>query len=141
MSRTQSSLRVLLVSILMLLCSPGFAQVAAKPRVDFVYLGASDCPYCTAWEARDLPKLKSAGAFQDVRFTRVTKMIQSPVPSAFWFPAEVRHLRDPIAESLKGVGSPMFAVLSDGKVVAAWKGTSKKSEEILGLIAQASAQR
>jgi hypothetical protein len=34
----------------------------------------------------------------------------------------------------------MFAVLADGKVVAAWRGTSKKSEEILSLIAQASAQ-
>jgi hypothetical protein len=110
------------------------AQEKLRPRVDFVYLGGSDCPYCRGWEAFDLPKLKASPLFQQVRFTHVVKVIRSPVPSSFWFPAEIKHLREPIAEKLKGAGSPMFAILADGKVVASWIGTRKSPEEILQII-------
>ncbi len=47
---------------------------------------------------------------------------------------EIKHLREPIAEKLKGAGSAMFAILADGKVVASWKGTRKSPEEILQII-------
>ena len=66
-----------------------------------------------------------------VRFTKITKMIKSPVPSSSWWPEEMKYLRDPIAEKLPGAGSPMFAILADDKVVVAWKGTRKSPEEIL----------
>lgn len=125
--------------LLSLLLALGFslaaiAQEITRPRIDFVYFGASDCPYCRAWEAHDLPKLKASPAFRQARFTHVVKLIRSPVPSSFWFPAEIKHLREPIAEKLKGAGSPMFAILANGKVVAAWKGTRKSPEEILQII-------
>ncbi len=110
------------------------AETLPQPRIDFVYFGAADCPYCQAWVANDLPKLKAAPAFQKVRFTKVTKMIQSPVPSKAWFPDEIKNLRDPIAEQLKGAGSPMFAIAADGKIIAAWKGTRKNPGEILKII-------
>ena len=112
------------------------AQAAEKPRVDFVYFGASDCPYCRAWENWDLPKLQASETFQRVRFTKVTKNIRSPVPGEFWFPKEIKHLRDPIAEQLKGAGSPMFAILADGKVVLAWKGTRRGTEELIRIFEQ-----
>jgi len=125
-----------LVALIVLLAAPVavLAESPAQPRIDFVYFGAADCPYCQAWEAKDLPKLKAAPGFQKVRFTKVTKMIPSPVPSATWFPDEIKHLRNPIAAQIKGAGSPMFAIAADGKVVAAWKGTRKNPGDILKII-------
>lgn len=82
-----------------------------------------------------MPKLQAAPVFKKIRFTKVDKLIRSPVPSAFWFPSEIKHLRDPIAEQLKGYGSPMFAILADGKVIAAWKGSrSKTPEDVLRIL-------
>ena len=104
--------------------------VAAR-RVDFVYFGASDCPNCRGWEAHDLLDLKASPLFQKVHFTKVAKFIQSPVPSANWFPNEIKHLREPIAEKLQGSGSPMFAIVADDTVITTWKGTWKSPGDIL----------
>ena len=117
------------------------AQPSARHRIDFVYFGSPECSYCRGWEARDLPKLKKSGSFRQVRFTKVTKAIGSPVPQASSFPQQVKYLREPIAAKLEGAGSPMFAILADGKVVAAWRGTKKYSpEQILEIIRQQKAQ-
>ncbi len=111
-------------------------QDAGTRHIDFVYLGGSDCPYCRDWEANDLPKLKASTLFQHVRYTKITKTIHSPVPGAFWFPDEIKQLREPIAEKIHGTGSPMFSILTDGHVVASWKGTKKSPAEILKIIEQ-----
>src|SRR5262245_61959496 len=88
-------LRWFLLLVLLLACSPVIADTKAK-TVDFVYFGAGDCPYCQAWEAKDLPVLKASPVFQKARFSKVPKSIPSPVPSAFWFPEQIKHLRQPI---------------------------------------------
>ena len=118
----------------------GGAAAQQKKQVDFVYFGASDCPVCRAWEAKDLVELKSSPTFQRVRYTKVTKLIASPVPSAFWFPREIEHLQQPIAASIKGGGSPIFSLVVDGKVVTSWKGTGKKPPAIIAMIEQAEKQ-
>lgn len=113
------------------------AQPSASHRIDFVYFGSPECPYCRAWEAVDLVRLKKSGSFRQVRFTKITKAIGSPVPPAASFPQQVKYLREPIAAKIEGAGSPMFAILNDGKVVAAWRGTKKYSPgQILEIIRQ-----
>ncbi len=131
------------LAVLSLLCCSlaAGAQPSARHRIDFVYFGSPECSYCRGWEAVDLPKLKRYGSFRQVRFTKVTKAIGSPVPQASSFPEQVKYLREPIAAKLEGAGSPMFAILTDGKVVAAWRGTKKYSpEQILKIIRQQQAQ-
>ena len=108
-----------------------------KKQIDFVYFGAQDCPVCRAWESKELLELKASPTFQRVRYTKVTKLIASPVPSSFWFPREIEHLQEPIASSIKGGGSPIFSFLVDGKVVATWKGTSRKPAAIIAMIEKA----
>jgi hypothetical protein len=108
-----------------------------KQQIDFVYFGATDCPVCRAWEAKELLELKASPAFQRVRYTKVTKLIASPVPSAFWFPREIEHLQPPIAASISGAGSPIFSLLVDGKVVTTWKGTGRKPQAIIAMIEKA----
>ena len=113
------------------------AAQTKKKQIDFVYFGASDCPVCRAWEATELVELKASPAFQRIRYTKVTKLIASPVPSAFWFPREIEHLQEPIAASVKGSGSPIFSFLVDGKVVSSWKGTGRKPQAIIAMIEKA----
>lgn len=123
-------------AILWVCCIPlaANAQNTVNTGIDLVYFGGPDCPFCRGWETFDLPKLKDSALFKRVRFTKVAKTIKSPVPSAFWFPDEIKDLRDPIAEKLQGSGSPMFAILNNKQVVASWKGTKKSPEEILSII-------
>ena len=125
-----------LAFIVMLYASlPATAGDAGQPHVDFVYFCSSECPYCRAWEAVDLKKLKQSRVFQKIRFTRITKAINSPVPATSSFPDEIKHLREPIAEKLEGAGSPMFAILADGQVVSSWRGAKKYSPaQILKII-------
>ena len=106
------------------------ARTAGR-QLEFVYLGGPDCPVCKGWEMFDLPKLRSHEVFAKVRYTKISKFIQSEVPSAFWFPNEVKHLSQPIADRLKGAGSPMFAILVDDKVISAWLGVKRSPEEII----------
>ena len=127
--------RLALLALLALLSSLAPAQ--QTKQIDFVYFGASDCPVCRAWEAKELLELKASPSFQRVRYTKVTKLIASPVPSAFWFPREIEHLQEPISASIKGAGSPIFSLLVDGKVVTSWKGTGKNPKAIIAMIEKA----
>ena len=129
-----NKLASLMLAAIALLLSPA---AHAKKQIDLVYFGASDCPVCRAWEARELVELKASPAFQRIRYTKVTKLIASPVPSAFWFPREIEHLQEPIAASIKGSGSPIFSLLVDGKVVTSWKGTGKNPQAIIAMIEKA----
>lgn len=117
------------------------AQVAAAARIDFVFFSSPDCPYCRRWEAVDLQQLEKSRLFKQIRFTKVTKAIGSTVPDVSSFPDEIKRLREPIAEKIKGAGSPMFAILADGQVVAGWRGSKKYSpDQILEIIGQQRAQ-
>lgn len=93
-------------------------------RIDYVYMGGNDCPPCIAWRQTELPRLKAMPEFELLHFTYVDKSIRSPVPAAFWFPREIRHLRDPIFVASKGrTGSPLNAIVVDGRVATFWWGT------------------
>jgi hypothetical protein len=87
-------------------------------------MGGDDCPPCMWWRQHELRKLEAMPEFKRVRFHYVIKTIRSPVPSAFFFPSESKHLQPLLAQASSGVsGSPHQAVLVDGKVVDYWFGT------------------
>ena len=125
-----------MLALLLFSCTVS-AQQLKKPRMDFVYFGAEDCPHCRMWEAHDLPRLMASSTFKEVHFYRVNKAIPAPVPSSSSFPSEIRHLRDAIAEKLPGSGSPMFSIVAEDNIVATWRGVAKSPEEILKIIADA----
>ena len=97
------------------------ATKGAPLRIDFVHLGGNDCPPCRVWRAVELPKLQAMPEFASMRYTHVTKSIKSTVPSAFFFPAEIKELQPALMQASNGwVGSPQQAILVDGKVVDYW---------------------
>lgn len=114
-------------------------QQAPEPiRIDVVHLGGNDCPPCVLWRAIELPKLKAMPEWHLIRFHHVTKAIQAPVPPAFFFPAETKHLQPALKEAANGwSGSPQQAILVNGKVVDYWYGSSKGDAQTIAAIVRA----
>ncbi|MGV3573118.1 MAG: hypothetical protein ACO1PB_21190 [Ramlibacter sp.] len=110
----------------------------AQKTIDFVSLGGNDCPPCRAWRAVELPKLQAMPEWQLMKYHFVTKSIQTPVPSATFFPAESKHLQPALAEAGNGwTGSPQQAILVDGKVVDFWWGSAMgkgSAEDIAAMV-------
>jgi hypothetical protein len=103
------------------------AQARVKPDsvIDLVYLGGPDCPYCRAWEAKELPKLRAMEEFKHIRFTHVLKKIPEPVPPPEGLPAHLKSMHGEMIRLTKGRGgSPQFVLLLDGVVVRGGFGTS-----------------
>jgi hypothetical protein len=99
--------------------------------IDLVYLGGPDCPYCVAWKAGDLPRLKAMPIYREIRFTEVLKRIADPVPPPEGLPSHLSPMRDEIARVVNRTGgSPMFALLVDGKGVMGGFGTRPYHEMI-----------
>ena len=93
--------------------------------IDLVYLGAMDCPPCRGWKNFDLPKLRATKEFQHIRFTDVQKWITDPVPAEDALPLHLRTMRGEIVRVInRKNGSPMFALLVDGKGLRGGWGTS-----------------
>lgn len=108
----------------------------ASKTIDFVSMGADDCPPCVDWRRTELPKLQATPEFKDIRYTHVTKLIRSSVPAAFFFPADIKHLQPALKEASNGhTGSPHQALLVNGEIVDYWFGTGKGSAaEIVKMI-------
>lgn len=121
------------------LATAAFAATAQQQhRIDFVHMGGNDCPPCVWWRQNELPRLQAMPEYQRLHFHYVTKTIHSPVPPAFFFPADARHLQPVLAEASNGTkGSPHQALLVDGKVVDYWFGTGAgkgNADEIARLV-------
>lgn len=96
---------------------------SAARRIDYVYMGGNDCPPCIAWRQTELPRLRAMPEFQLLHFSYVNKSIRSTVPAALAFPREIRALREPIFAASKGrTGSPLNAIVVDGRVAIFWWG-------------------
>lgn len=106
------------------------------PTVHFIYMGGNDCPPCVAWRATELPKLQQSDEFRLIRFSYVTKTIQSPVPSTFFLPAEVKPFKAKLDEASGGrSGSPQTAILVNGEIFDSYGGTRSADEIAKMLVA------
>ena len=93
-------------------------------RIRFIHMGGNDCPPCVAWRAMELPKLEKSPTFLAIRYSHVVKSIRSPVPSAFFLPADVKPLKASLDHASAGKsGSPHQVLLVDGEVHDYWFGT------------------
>ncbi|MBI3715944.1 MAG: hypothetical protein HY255_08135 [Betaproteobacteria bacterium] len=87
--------------------------------IDVVYMGDKDCPPCVAWKKVDLPKLQAEAWFPVIRFTEIKKPIGDPVPAADQLPEHLRPMQQELVRIInRPRGSPMFALLVDGKAIA-----------------------
>ena len=118
-------LRYLIVASLLMIAPFAHANVRPGSVIDLVYIGGPDCPYCRAWEAKELPRLRQMEEFRHIRFTHVLKMIREPVPPPAGLPAHLKPMEGEIVRQTGGRrGSPQFVLLLDGVAVAGGFGTS-----------------
>ncbi len=100
------------------------ARVGPDSIIDLVYLGGPDCPYCRAWEARELPQLLKMEEYKHIRFTHVSKRISQPVPEPAQLPEHLKPMYDEMVRLTGGRGgSPQFVLLLDGVAVKGGFGT------------------
>lgn len=114
------------VAFACLLATAAAAQGRVRPDsiIDLVYLGGPDCPYCRAWEAKELPRLREMEEFKHIRFTHVLKKIPQPVPQPAGLPAHLMPMYDQMVSKTGGRGgSPQFVLLLDGVAVRGGFGT------------------
>lgn len=83
----------------------------AAGRIELVYVGARECPYCTLWRRRDMPALQALPMFKGLVFTEIEpRRIRDAYNPRYW-PARLL----PILQSLLVPnGTPRFLVLKDG---------------------------
>jgi hypothetical protein len=111
------------------------AGAQQQVQIDFVNMGGNDCGPCKSWRKLELPKLQAMPEFAHIRYHYVTKSIKAPVPPAFFFPSESKHLQPALAEAGNGrTGSPQQAILVNGKVVDYWWGTGLGDAQALAEI-------
>ena len=115
-----------LLFVLHFVCSNVIAQEAAKPsapeavkppHIHVVYFGGNDCPPCVVFRGTEFIKLQKSAAFSKMEWTYVTKAIGSGVPSSFFLPEKIKHLRDKLNEATNGNrGSAQVVILVNGEV-------------------------
>ena len=83
----------------------------AAGRIELVYVGARECPYCTRWRRREMPALQASAMFKLLVFTEIEpRRIRDAYNPRYW-PARLL----PILQSLLVPdGTPRFLVLRDG---------------------------
>jgi len=97
----------------------GAIAVHKTSVIDVVYMGDKDCPPCVEWKLTTLPKLQAASFYPQIRFTEIKKPIPDPVPAADKLPEHLRPMHDELVRIInRPRGSPMVALLVDGKAVA-----------------------
>ncbi len=84
---------------------------ANSSRIELVYIGARECPYCALWRRREQPDLVASPMFKQISFTEIEpRRIRDAYNPRYW-PARLL----PILQSLLVPdGTPRFLVLRDG---------------------------
>lgn len=87
------------------------SETRAASRIELVYIGARDCPYCAQWRKREQPGFAASPLFKQIAFTEVEpRRIRDAYNPHYW-PSRLL----PILQSLLVPdGTPRFLVLKDG---------------------------
>ncbi len=110
------------------------ACALAGGKVEVIYLGTNDCPYCRHWEAARKPELLSspegkAASYREVR----GETLRKPIDAAH-YPADLKWVAEQIGPSR---GVPRFVLVVDGKVVMNVMGTEAYQQAFLPALRRA----
>lgn len=109
-------------------------EPVALSRVHMVYMGSSDCPPCSFWMAHDLPRLRAEADFRAIRYSKVEKVIKSPVPPLAFLPDEVKPIKARLDHASSGAhGSAQVAILVDQEIFDYYLGT-RTAEQVLAML-------
>jgi hypothetical protein len=120
-----------LSALILLLSQSASAQDKAKPTIQLINMGGSDCPPCLSWRAIELPKLEAMPVYKEIQYIHVEKVIRSPVPPRFFLPAAVKPLKEKLDVASGGrQGSAQVVVVVNGEVFDYWWGNGKSAADL-----------
>jgi hypothetical protein len=127
-------MRALLAALLVLAGAVAHATV----RVEVVYLGANDCPFCRHWEASRKHELLAspegkAAAYHEVHGDTLRRPIE-----AKHYPAELKWLGEQLGPQR---GVPRFVLVVDGRVALNVMGTEAYQAVFLPALRRAVAEK
>ena len=94
--------------------------VRKDAKLEIIYLGADDCPYCTQWESRSKAELLHSAEGKAVSFTAVKgETLRNPIEERH-YPTQLKWVFKEIGPSR---GVPKFLLAIDGKVMLTAFGT------------------
>lgn len=88
---------------------------ANNARIELVYIGARECPYCTLWRREEKPKLRASAMFRRLSYVEIEpRRIRDAYDPRYW-PTRLQ----PILQALLiKDGTPRFLILRDGVLYA-----------------------
>jgi hypothetical protein len=120
-----------LIALVVAVAPPAGAQDRAKPTIQLINMGGSDCPPCLSWRAIELPKLEAMPVFKEIQYVHVEKVIRSPVPPRFFLPTAIKPLKEKLDVASGGrQGSAQVVVVVNGEVFDYWWGNGKSAADL-----------
>jgi len=105
-------------------------SASAAGRIQVVYVGGWDCPYCTVWKNEYQKVWVDSAWYKQVEWTEVdVPHLREAYQERYW-QGELQAIREQLP---KKSGTPRFIVVRDGKVVSSELGVNKW-ENTLSLI-------
>ena len=97
-------------------------SASAAGRIQVVYVGGWDCPYCTVWKNEYKKGWVDSAWYKQVEWTEVDiPHLREAYQERYW-QGELRAIRKQLP---KKSGTPRFIVVRDGKVVSNELGVNK----------------
>lgn len=104
------------------------ATVPQYQRLDFLYLGTDDCPYCRRWESRTKDAYLASPEGRALHFVHVKgRTLREPIVAEH-YPPEYRWAYEQIGPSR---GVPRFVLAMDGRVVLSAFGLTQFDENFV----------
>jgi len=97
-------------------------SASAAGRIQVVYVGGWDCPYCTVWKNEYKKGWVDSAYYKQVEWTEVdVPHLREAYQERYW-QGELQAIREQLP---KKSGTPRFIVVRDGKVVSNELGVNK----------------
>ena len=98
------------------------ATALAAGRIQVVYVGGWDCPYCIVWKNEYKKGWVDSAYYKQVEWTEVdVPHLREAYQERYW-QGELQAIREQLP---KKSGTPRFIVVRDGKVVSSELGVNK----------------
>jgi hypothetical protein len=102
-------------------------SASAAGRIQVVYVGGWDCPYCTVWKNEYKKGWMNSAWYKQVEWTEVdVPHLREAYQERYW-QGELQAIREQLP---KKSGTPRFIVVRDGKVVSNELGVNKWEDTV-----------
>ncbi|SKA33798.1 hypothetical protein SAMN02745126_05407 [Enhydrobacter aerosaccus] len=103
--------------------SIGGAAVRAEPgRIEMIYVGGWDCPYCTTWKNKYKADWLASPEFKRVTWVEVDPPRLRDAYQARYWPGDLAEVLNQVPRKS---GTPRFLIVQDGRIVSNEFGVSK----------------